>query len=118
MVAMRLGSRGILVTGSHRSGTTWVGQMIADHPRVPYFSEPFNRERLGTPVKYWVHFVTRAEETAFRDYLTPLLRFHHSWRQDFFQRPSLRRVVGATLRQLRALWRRGFGHLPLLKDPI
>ena len=32
----------ILVTGSHRSGTTWVGQTISQHPRVRYVHEPFN----------------------------------------------------------------------------
>ncbi|MEM9905387.1 MAG: sulfotransferase [Cyanobacteria bacterium P01_D01_bin.44] len=32
----------ILVTGSHRSGTTWVGRMIAHSARVHYVQEPFN----------------------------------------------------------------------------
>src|SRR5690606_21198944 len=35
-------SRGILVTGSPRSGTTWVGRMLATDPRLTYFHEPFN----------------------------------------------------------------------------
>ena len=35
-------ARPILVTGSHRSGSTWVGKMIASHPRVAYVEEPFN----------------------------------------------------------------------------
>jgi len=32
----------ILVTGSHRSGSTWVGQMIAASQNVHYIHEPFN----------------------------------------------------------------------------
>jgi hypothetical protein len=32
----------ILVTGSHRSGTTWVGRMLAKAPDVCYIHEPFN----------------------------------------------------------------------------
>jgi len=32
----------ILVTGSHRSGTTWVAKMIANSPSVGYIHEPFN----------------------------------------------------------------------------
>ena len=32
----------VLVTGAHRSGTTWVGRTIAQHPRMVYFQEPFN----------------------------------------------------------------------------
>lgn len=35
-------SRSVLVTGSHRSGTTWVGRMLAHAPGVLYVHEPFN----------------------------------------------------------------------------
>ena len=30
----------ILVTGSHRSGSTWVGKMLATSPSVNYIHEP------------------------------------------------------------------------------
>jgi hypothetical protein len=33
----------ILVTGSHRSGTTWVGQVIASAKNIRYIEEPFNK---------------------------------------------------------------------------
>lgn len=36
------GARPILVTGSHRSGSTWVGRMIARSPTIRYIHEPFN----------------------------------------------------------------------------
>lgn len=32
----------ILVTGAHRSGTTWVGRTISQHPGIKYIHEPFN----------------------------------------------------------------------------
>lgn len=32
----------ILITGSHRSGTTWVGRIIAANKSVAYIQEPFN----------------------------------------------------------------------------
>jgi hypothetical protein len=35
-------NRHVLVTGAHRSGTTWVGQTIAHHSNIVYFQEPFN----------------------------------------------------------------------------
>ncbi len=111
-------NRAILVTGSHRSGTTWVGQMIASHPRVVYLSEPFNLEHPGTPVRHWFHDVTRRDDAAFRAYLTPLLTFRHSWTADFLARPGPRRLVGATLRKLGSLARHLGGCRPLLKDPI
>lgn len=38
----------ILVTGSHRSGSTWVGEMLALSPLTTYISEPFNLDHRGT----------------------------------------------------------------------
>jgi hypothetical protein len=32
----------ILVTGSHRSGTTWAGQMVAAAPHTAYIHKPLN----------------------------------------------------------------------------
>jgi len=32
----------ILVTGPHRSGTTWIGKILASVPRTGYIHEPFN----------------------------------------------------------------------------
>jgi len=47
----------ILVTGSHRSGTTWVGKTISKHPRVRYIQEPFNvafpNDTMGLKLEYW-----------------------------------------------------------------
>lgn len=47
----------ILVTGAHRSGTTWVGKMLAANRRVAYISEPLNVfHRPGVfsaPVSHW-----------------------------------------------------------------
>jgi hypothetical protein len=39
---MARASNPILVTGAHRSGTSWVGQMIAQSPGVCYIHEPFS----------------------------------------------------------------------------
>ena len=35
-------SKPILVTGSHRSGSTWTGRIISAAPHVGYIHEPFN----------------------------------------------------------------------------
>lgn len=54
-------SRPVLVTGSHRSGTTWVGRTISQHPGVRYIHEPFNvsypNQDLGLKLDVWfTHF--------------------------------------------------------------
>jgi hypothetical protein len=45
-------ARHILVTGAHRSGTTWVGQTIALSRNVRYVSEPFNVEYPNNEVDF------------------------------------------------------------------
>jgi len=52
-------SKPILVTGSHRSGTTWVGRTINQHPSIHYIHEPFNLEHqnflFNNPCKKWFY---------------------------------------------------------------
>ena len=50
----------ILVTGSHRSGTTWVGKTVSQHPRIKYIHEPFNvnypNRAMGLNLNKWFTF--------------------------------------------------------------
>ena len=61
----------ILVTGSHRSGTTWIGRMLAEAPSLLYIHEPFSvsdapsRGICNTEFKYWFTYITRENETNF-----------------------------------------------------
>ena len=61
----------ILVTGSHRSGTTWIGRMLAEAPSLLYIHEPFSvtdapsRGICNTAFKYWFTYITRENETNF-----------------------------------------------------
>jgi len=47
----------ILVTGSHRSGTTWIGRTVSQHPQVRYEHEPFNvdhpNRKFGLILETW-----------------------------------------------------------------
>lgn len=73
----------ILITGAHRSGTTWVGRMLTE-PQVAYISEPLNVLHrpgvLRTKVKYWYPYICEENES---DYLAPfqeLLDYrYHIW---------------------------------------
>lgn len=67
----------ILVAGAHRSGTTWVGRMLAADPNTAYISEPLNVLHrpgvLRAEVKHWYQYVAPENEAqylpAFRDLL-------------------------------------------------
>ena len=112
--------RPILVTGSHRSGSTWVGQMIAAHPQVAYIWEPFNpmNPAPDSPVRYWYEFVTSEREQQFMNFLGPRLRWESTWWTEVKASPTPRRCWGATMRALVTWWHRLHGRRPLLKDPI
>jgi len=47
--------KNILVTGSHRSGSTWVGYVIAKAENIRYVHEPFNIgiKNNNSPFKHW-----------------------------------------------------------------
>lgn len=50
----------ILVTGSHRSGSTWIGKVIASAPNTLYVHEPFNIgiKRNNSSLQYWNECIT------------------------------------------------------------
>lgn len=71
----------ILVTGSHRSGTTWVGKMLAADADTAYISEPLNvLHRPGvyrTPVKYWYTYITDENGANYLPAFNELLNFQY-----------------------------------------
>jgi hypothetical protein len=111
-------NRPILVTGAHRSGTTWVGKMLALAPGVGYVHEPFNpRFSAGCFDRYFT-VVTRENEThyaselehalTFRYELVPRLRRRHRPKDVARTLRDFARVQGVRRRHAR----------PLMKDPI
>src|SRR5579859_4669658 len=71
--------KSILVTGPHRSGTTWVGKMIASSPSVAYIQEPFHPGRragiCNVPFPYQFSYVTDENEAAFYHHMKATLSF-------------------------------------------
>jgi len=75
--------KNILVTGSHRSGSTWAGMVLASGDELLYIQEPFNvlhKKRYETPLKYWFEYVNNnddaARQTAFKQYLKRFTDFN------------------------------------------
>lgn len=71
----------ILVTGAHRSGTTWVGRMLSAAPRTAYLSEPLNvLHRPGVfhaPVKYWYLHLGKHNEAEYLPAFHALLNYQY-----------------------------------------
>lgn len=72
----------ILVTGTHRSGTTWVGKMLAADAMTAYISEPLNvLHRPGvfhTKVECWYQYICDENEHKFLPAFEELLEFDYN----------------------------------------
>lgn len=72
----------ILVTGAHRSGTTWVGKMLAADAMTAYISEPLNvLHRPGvfhTKVDCWYQYICAENENRFLPAFEELLEFDYN----------------------------------------
>jgi hypothetical protein len=72
----------ILVTGTHRSGTTWVGKMLAADAMTAYISEPLNvLHRPGvfhTKVDCWYQYICEENENRFLPAFEELLEFDYN----------------------------------------
>jgi Sulfotransferase family len=115
-------SHPILVTGSHRSGTTWVGRMLASSGEAAYIHEPFNPDRKpgwgAGRIPYWYLYVTRANESFYLPVMHDVMALRYPLR------PNLREVTGVRRAALlasdlgRNVVARARGLRPLMKDPL
>jgi hypothetical protein len=112
----------ILVTGAHRSGTTWVGKILAASPEVAYISEPLNVHHrpgvLRVPTHYWYSYISADNQADFLSAFRETVRFrYHPWLE--LKSLQSKKDAGRMLRDMG--WFIG-GKLrrarPLLKDPF
>jgi hypothetical protein len=112
----------ILITGSHRSGTTWVGRMIAASPSVFYIHEPFSlhHDTSGWDVRfdYWFTYVYQQNEKEYYKYIKDLVEFRFNLRHKLGQCTNLEGVAGQLKKYTRFTWYHLRGVRPILKDPI
>jgi hypothetical protein len=112
----------ILVTGIHRSGTTWVGKMLSASNDVAYISEPLNVHHrpgiLFVPTKHWYTYISNENQSLYFQAFQDTIRFrYHPW----LEIKSLRSIkdFGRMFRDIgRTLKGRIFRTRPLLKDPF
>ncbi|AOY60128.1 sulfotransferase [Desulfococcus multivorans] len=68
----------ILVTGANRSGTTWVGNILARSPHIKYIPEIFNPSSgllRGHPAtRFWFHHITEDPEELYRPMLNKIIK--------------------------------------------
>jgi hypothetical protein len=114
--------RPILVTGAHRSGTTWVGKMLALAPGVAYLHEPFSPKTPKglSPAGFDRYFtvVTTANEGRYRAGLQRTLEQRYDLRAQLRSARSWRDVARIPLDYARLRGTRSSAERTLVKDPI
>ena len=94
--------RPILVTGAHRSGTTWVGSMLALSPRIGLIHEPFSPITppgiSSAPFDRFFRYVTDENEGPYVEPFERLLGFRYGLRTAA-RRRSARRATSAGRRR-------------------
>ncbi len=112
----------ILVTGAHRTGTTWVGKMLAANSQAAYISEPLNiwhrQGVLRAPVQHWYTYICPQNETQYLSAFQQTLGFRYHLLAEILSLRSLKDAgrmgrdvgifLGGRVRRKR----------PLLKDPF
>lgn len=113
---------GILVTGSHRSGTTWMGRMLSIPDDVVYIQEPFNLETSTDSMPYrfdhWFPYTPGMKDReAVYQALEKTMEFRHvpPMPPHLSAYRALRRKTRIRLENTGHRWK---GKRPLLKDPL
>jgi len=112
----------ILVTGSHRSGSTWVGQMLATAPHIAYIQEPFNIGinigTIPTILPLWFQNITDKEAELYKSIFEDLMQYKYPLINNINKTKSLRHAAQIVKGQGLFLWYKMNNRIPLLKDPI
>jgi hypothetical protein len=115
-------SKAILVTGSHRSGSTWVGKMLATSPAVGYVQEPFNLHLksgiCSANFNYWFTYITSENEDRFYESIKDTLCFSYDLKGGFNSVKSPKDLLLRFRDYMNFIKYRTSAARPLLKDPI
>jgi hypothetical protein len=120
-----MNTKAILVTGSHRSGTTWVGKMISACPSVASINEPFSPEtyrtyrgRCGAEFIYWNTYVTDENEAAFYKHLKNTLEFRYNLAGQFQANTNFTDFKRMIKEYFMFTGYRFHELVPMMKDPL
>jgi len=69
----------VLITGLHRSGTTWVGEVVGSAPNMGYIREPFNPHYnagiLGIQLQNYYQYICEENGSKYYDSVKNLINF-------------------------------------------
>jgi len=112
----------ILITGSHRSGSTWVGKMIGLSPSVVYIQEPFNlvhrRDICGAEFKYWFTYICEQNESLYYKDINDCVKLKYNYQEGLRSINNFRSLARVTRDSVLFPLLKISKVRPLIKDPI
>jgi len=86
----------ILVTGIHRSGTTFVGKMLSAAPGTGYVQEPFNPDFGLEGIDAWYQYITEGmpQESYYADIVRKLISGQARFKKRSGRKDGLLRKIG------------------------
>lgn len=112
----------ILVTGLHRSGTTWLGRTLAYAPNTAYIHEPFNitmpAPYVHKPFDRWFQYVDARNEAKYRPILDPVFRHAYPTLSNLARARRLGHIFLTLERHVETLFSRLSDPRLVIKDPI
>lgn len=116
--------KAILVTGSHRSGSTWVGRILSNAPSVAYIHEPFSVTDPPGPgicnarFRYWFTYINRTNESHYYRPIEQMLALRYNLIAALTAARSRKQLRSSVSDYRRYSMYRRQGFTPLVKDPI
>lgn len=112
----------ILVTGAHRTGTTWVGRMLTASGETAYISEPLNvlhrRGVMRAPVQRWYTYICQENESEFLPALRQTITYHYHLGAELVSLRSRHDMLRMGRDWATFLKGRFLNLRPVLKDPF
>jgi hypothetical protein len=112
----------LLVTGIHRSGTTWVGRMLAAGGGLTYANEPLSVSHrqgiLGADVKYWYTYVNKENEAQYLPAFQDLAGLRYQFFKELRTIRSRKDILRMGRDYFNFTYGRLSGHRVLYKDPF
>lgn len=112
----------ILITGSHRSGSTWVGKMIAKSAKIGYIHEPFNLNQTmgvcGAKFTKWFQYISNENQDLFVKHIRKTLNFSYNLGQELQNIRTPKNIVKMLIDYNNFTKNRILKRRPLIKDPI
>jgi hypothetical protein len=112
----------ILISGTHRSGTTWVGNVLSKNPNYEMVYEPFNLN--NKPGRHWINFenwftyISKENEQAYKAGLSKTYSFQYSPWLKLSDMPNWNGIKQCYFEAKAYRKFRREKKTPLIKDPI